>query len=181
MVPSDRPVVSIPGSPVHRQRSPRVIRPSLVVHDGVNEAMALHGVDILAADGAAALRRILVTPCIRAGAATLSCDHVPKAGSKPGIAFGSVHKGNAIDGARIMLENMEPFGRGLRGSSSVSITKDRPGHLRAHGTAGDAPGKTFMGVLAVNATANPFSPDDNEFLTFYAPKTEKPEAIDNSA
>ena len=174
-------MVSIPGSPVHRQRSPRVIRPSLVVHDGVNEAMALHGVDILAADGAAALRRILVTPCIRAGAATLSCDHVPKAGSKPGIAFGSVHKGNAIDGARIMLENMEPFGRGLRGSSSVSITKDRPGHLRAHGTAGDAPGKTFMGVLAVNATANPFSPDDNEFLTFYAPKTEKPEAIDNSA
>ena len=48
-------------------------------------------------------------------------------------AYGNVHKGNALDGARIMLENVEPFGRRMRGVSHVYVTKDRPGHLRSHG------------------------------------------------
>jgi hypothetical protein len=131
--------------------------PTVVVHDGVNEAMSLHGADIMAADGAAAFRRRLILPCTRAGAATLACDHMPmvRDGARRD-AYGSVHKGNALDGARILLENTEPFGRGMRGVSHVFVTKDRPGHLRAHGRPTKTPGKTFMGTLIVDdATAGP--------------------------
>ena len=65
-------------------------------------------------------------------------------------AYGTVHKGNALDGARIMLENTAPFGRRMRGVSYVFATKDRPGHLRAHGRPRKTPAKTFMGTLVVD-------------------------------
>ena len=76
-----------------------------------------------------------MTPFRAVGAATIACDHLPMnvtAGRT--VAYGSVHKGNALDGARIMLENVEPFGRAMRGVSRVLVTKDRPGYLRAHGS-----------------------------------------------
>jgi hypothetical protein len=140
--------------------------PSLVVHDGVNEAMSLHGADIMAADGAATFRRRLIVPCLRAGAATLACDHVPKSVEGRGRdAYGSVHKGNAIDGARFVLENSEPFGRGLRGVSHVFVTKDRPGHLRAHGKPSKVTGRTYFATLVVDD--GPESGPD--FLALYAP------------
>ena len=125
--------------------------PVLVVHDGINEAMSLHGADIMAADGASTFRRRLIMPCLRAGAATLACDHLPKNIEGRGRdAYGSVHKGNAIDGARFVIENTRPFGRGLRGASHVFVTKDRPGQLRAQGKPSKLPGKTFFGTLVVD-------------------------------
>ncbi len=139
--------------------------PSLVVHDGVNEAMALLGVEIKDVGGAAEFKRRLVKPFLAVGAATLACDHLPMgADSSRRDAYGSVHKGNALDGARIMLENVEPFGRGMRGRSNVFITKDRPGYLRARGKPTKTPGKTFMGTLVVDDTGTP------DFIEFYAPK-----------
>lgn len=139
--------------------------PTLVVHDGVNEAMSLHGADIMAADGAATFRRRLILPCTRMGAATLACDHMPmvRDGARRD-AYGSVHKGNALDGARILLENASPFGRGMRGVSHVFITKDRPGYLRAQGRPTKTPGRTFMGTLVVDdETPGP------DFMTLFAP------------
>lgn len=128
--------------------------PSLVVIDGVNEAMALHGLAIREEDGAAQFRRRLVKPCTAVGAATLACDHVVKDRERRGRdALGSIHKGNALSGAMLMLENAEPFGRGHRGRSHVFVTKDRPGHLRRHGRADPrTPGKTFLGELVVDDT-----------------------------
>ena len=142
--------------------------PALVVHDGVNEAMSLHGDDTNAADGAATFRRTIIKPCLAVGAATLSCDHVTKGGgdNRGRYAIGSAHKVNAIDGAAFLMENIEPFGRGLRGASSVYVTKDRPGQLRSTGKPGGVAGKTLIGVLTVDATpeAGP------EFLNLWAPK-----------
>ncbi|WP_264991222.1 hypothetical protein, partial [Mycobacterium kiyosense] len=144
--------------------------PTLVIHDGVNEAMTLNGHDILAAEGAALFRRRLIAPFLRAGAATIACDHLP--GGADGTrknAYGSVHKGNAIDGARIALENREPFGRDRRGRSNVYVTKDRPGHLRKHGSPDRSTvGKTYLGTLVVDAS-DPFKPLE---LMFYAPTPE---------
>ena len=125
--------------------------PTLVVHDGVNEAMAAMGAEIKDVDGAAEFRRRLVTPFLKVGAASVACDHLPM-NAAPGRrdAYGSVHKGNALNGARIQLENTEPFGRNMRGVSHVYVTKDRPGYLRSNGRPEKTPGKTYMGTLVVD-------------------------------
>jgi hypothetical protein len=143
--------------------------PALVCFDGVNEAMSLHGQKIREEDGAAAFRRLLVKPCTRVGAATLSADHVVKDREKRDRGpIGTVHKGNGLSGSLILLENAEPFGRGQRGRSHLFVTKDRPGHLRRNGRPdGKTPGKTFMGELVVDDTL--LSGPDLE-LRFWAPR-----------
>jgi hypothetical protein len=157
-----------PQQPIARKdrRALLALPPALVIHDGVNEAMALHGAE-QGVDGASAFRRRLVTPFLRVGAATLACDHVPMSRDNTRRdAYGTVHKGNALDGARIALENRSPFGRGLRGVSNVYVTKDRPGHLRVRGRPTKVPGKTYMGTL-VGDDSDPFNPFS---LMFYAPR-----------
>jgi hypothetical protein len=142
-----------PDIPVTADRMDRLCsyRPTLAILDGVNEAMSLHAMAIREEDGAAAFRRRLIKPFTAAGAAVLSCDHVIKDRESRGrYALGSIHKGNAIDGALLMLENAEPFGRGQRGRSHVYVTKDRPGFLRQHGRATGTPGKTLMAELVVD-------------------------------
>jgi hypothetical protein len=144
-----------PDRPVTAEGLSRLLDPlpSLVIHDGVNEAMSLHGWGIREEDGAAAFRRHLVLPCLRLGVATLAADHVVKDVERRGRnALGSIHKGNGLSGALIMLENAEPFGRSARGRSRVFVTKDRPGHLRQHGAPTKVPGKTYMGELVVDDT-----------------------------
>jgi hypothetical protein len=136
--------------------------------DGVNEAMSLNGWGIREEDGAGAFRRHLVKPFTQAGAAVLSLDHVVKDREKRDRGpLGSIHKGNGLSGSLILLENAEPFGRGMRGASHVFVTKDRPGFLRREGRPGKLPGKTFMGTLAVDDTRN-FH--DYLVLSFHAPK-----------
>lgn len=143
--------------------------PTLVVLDGVNEAMSMHGHEIRQEDGAAAFRRILVKPFTRAGAATLALDHVVKDRDGRGrYALGSIHKGNGLTGVQISLENKEPFGRGMRGCSFVNVLKDRPGHLRRHGQADKKlPGVTYMGALIVD-DSQLYTPELT--LKFHAPK-----------
>ncbi|MFI6307456.1 hypothetical protein ACIBCH_36695 [Amycolatopsis thailandensis] len=125
--------------------------PSVVIIDGVNEAMSLHSLAIREEDGAATFRRRLVKPFTATGSAVMTCDHVIKDKEGRGrYALGSVHKGNAIDGAIFLLENAEPFGRGMKGRSHVFVTKDRPGHLRKHGRPTKIPGKTLIAELVVD-------------------------------
>jgi hypothetical protein len=135
------------------------LEPRLVILDGVNEGMVLHGHKINDPDGAAHFRRLLIKPFTAVGATVLAADHVVKNRENQGRdAFGSVHKGNAIDGCRIMLENVHEFGRGMKGKSRVFVTKDRPGFLRSHGQRSNIPGKTYMGDLVVDDTQEK-SPD----------------------
>jgi hypothetical protein len=160
-----------PQRPVSAEVLARLLEPvpSLVVFDGVNEAMSLHRWGIRDEDGAASFRRYLVMPCTRVGAATMSADHVVKDKEARGRnAIGSIHKGNGLSGSLILLENAEPFGRGQRGRSHVFVTKDRPGFLRRYGRADvKVPGKTFLGELVVDDSQR-FVPDLE--LKFWAPK-----------
>ncbi len=144
--------------------------PTLVVLDGVNEGMALHGAD-QDTGGWSSFRRQLIQPCLKVGAAVLACDHVPMArdGARRD-AYGTVHKGNTLDGARIALENVQPFGTRMRGVSHVFVTKDRPGSLRARGKSTKTPGKTYMGTLIVD-DSQAHGPDFS--LKFYAPKVDE--------
>lgn len=131
------------------------IKPALVIIDGVNEGMALLNTEIRDEKGAAQFRQRLVKPLTALGAAVLAGDHVVKDRETRGrYALGSIHKGNAINGALFMLENAEPFGIGLRGRSHLYVTKDRPGHLRRAGRPTPrTPGKTFLGELVIDSTA----------------------------
>ena len=157
-----------PSEPPQREWLQQVLdpAPALVIHDGVNEAMSMLGVEINLAEGASEFRRSLIKPCLRVGAATLACDHLPKSiDGKRRDAYGSIHKGNALDGTRILLVNRAPFGRGMRGTSKVFVTKDRPGYLRTYGQPTDTPGHTYIGNLVIDDAVN--GPDFR--MNFWAP------------
>jgi hypothetical protein len=141
--------------------------PTLVIHDGVNEAMSMMGAEIKEVEGAHLFRAQLIKPFRRVGAAVLVCDHLPLVHDPSRRdAFGSVHKGNALDGARIMLVNTDPFGRNMHGASKVLVTKDRPGQLRSKGQPTQHPGITHMGMLVIDDAVN--GPDF--LMRFYASK-----------
>jgi hypothetical protein len=164
-----------PTSPVTPDRIARLLdpAPSLVVLDGQNEGMALHAQAIREEDGAAAFRKLLVKPWCEAGAAVLSCDHVVKDKEARGrYALGSIHKGNALNGSLILLENDNPFGRGQRGTSRVYVVKDRPGYLRRHGQGTKTSGKTYLGQVVVDDTRRYHNALD---LAFLPPADDVPE------
>jgi hypothetical protein len=139
--------------------------PSLVIHDGINQAMALLESEHFGVGGAANFRVQMVVPCLDAGATTWGCDHFPMGVSGKRVeAYGSVHKGNVMDGPRYMLENVEPFGRGMRGRSNLYLTKDRPGYLMRHGSPNPkVPNKIFFGSMIVDATPRIGDPGHFEF------------------
>lgn len=142
-------------------------RPTLVVLDGINEAMVLHGVKI-DLEGWSAVRRRIVVPFKESGAAVLECDHLPlNADPLRGDAYGTVHKGNVVDGVRFALVRKERFGRDRRGRSLLYSTKDRPGQVELNGSDGDGTA-VYLGTLIVDSTGT--TPD---FLTLYAPKAEE--------
>lgn len=140
-------------------------RPSLAIIDGVNEAMVLHGqkIDL---EGWSTVRRRIVVPFKEIGAAVLECDHLPlSADPLRGDAYGTVHKGNVIDGARFALVRKKRFGRGRRGVAHLYATKDRPGFLGAD-AADDDGDNIYLGTMVVDDSPQA-GPD---FLTLYAPK-----------
>ena len=109
------------------------LKPTLVVLDGVTEAMTMHGLDLRDNTDAARFGRILVRPIARTGAAVVALDHVAKDRERQGgYALGAVHKLNGADVAYV-LDNRDPFGIGLTGRSRILIRKDRPGELRRLG------------------------------------------------
>jgi hypothetical protein len=168
-----------PDEPATEERLTTLLEagPSLVVFDGVNEAMSLHRWGIRDEDGAAMFRRRLVKPFTAIGAATLAADHVVKDKEKRGRdPLGSIHKGNGLTGTLVLLENADPFGRGLRGRSHVYVTKDRPGFLRRQGRPDRrTPGKTFMGELVVDDSRIHV---DHLEMRFWAPKDETTDEAD---
>ncbi len=128
--------------------------PTLVVLDGQNEAMALHGQKINDPDGAADFRRRLVKPWTRHGAAVAAADHVVKdpTVNGAGYALGSVHKLNGLSGAGFLVENREAFGEGMKGNSGIYVVKDRPGQLRKAGKATTVARKYHLAEMVIDDT-----------------------------
>lgn len=110
------------------------LKPTLVILDGVTEAMTLFGLEIKDNGDAARFARSLSKWLAGYGAAVVEIDHVVKNAETRGrYAIGGVHKLNAITGAAYTLDNRTPFGIGRTGKSAVMISKDRPGQLRRKG------------------------------------------------
>jgi hypothetical protein len=111
---------------------------SLIVVDGVTEAMTLLGLNPYDNADVAKFWRVLPRRLSATGAAVILIDHVTKDREQRGRwAIGAQHKLAAIDGAAFVFEVLKPFGRGEQhGIARISLAKDRPGHLRQHAFGG---------------------------------------------
>lgn len=128
------------------------LKPSLVIVDGVTEALSLHGLSTNDNDDVARFGRLLTRPITHTGAAVLTLDHVTKDREGRGrYAIGAVHKLNGLSGAQLILENVDRFGVGLAGKSRLLIGKDRPGQLRQHALPG-AGDRWWYGDLTLDTT-----------------------------
>jgi len=79
------------------------------------------------------------------GAAVVTIDHVTKSKDTRGnYAIGAQAKRADINGAAILVEVEMPFGRGMRGELTLKVTKDRPGHVRAHSKEAKFAGTVFI-------------------------------------
>lgn len=143
-------------------------RPDLVVVDGVNAAMTLLGLDLTSNTDATKFSQWVLRPLKRQGAGVLTIDHVPKSKENRGnYAIGAQAKRADIDGAAIAVEVMAPFGRGTNGELRLTVTKDRPGHVRAISLGAKGAGVAHLRAhgedqIRINIqplkTGNPFRP-----------------------
>lgn len=114
---------------------------SIVVIDGVAEALALSGWMENEASDIAQFYNTLPRAITREGVAVILIDHLVKDKDKQGNdARGSGAKRAGVDGATFKLEMIKPFVRGGQGMAKVQLTKDRPGWVRPAIPAGS--GKT---------------------------------------
>lgn len=124
--------------------------PTLVVLDGVTEALAQNGWKINDNDDAATFAHRILRPIARTGAAVLLIDHVTKDRENQGQhAIGAQHKRAMISGASYKLEVIEPFGKGRTGRARIIVTKDRPGAVR-----GTAIGGRNVGTMQLGSPLN---------------------------
>lgn len=111
-------------------------QPSLVVLDGVTEAMGLLGLDPYSNPDVAKFWALIPRRASRAGATVVLLDHVVKSTEARGRwAIGAQHKLAAVDGAAFTFTTLRPFGAGRTGEARIELAKDRPGQLRGY-TAG---------------------------------------------
>ncbi len=122
-------------------------RPTLAIVDGVTEVMVQNGWSITDNDDAARFLLALPRRIARHGAAVVLIDHVPKDKEGQGrYSIGAQHKLAGIDGAAFKLEVTQPFGIGRNGASRITVTKDRPGHIRGAAVEG-----RFVAEMRVNS------------------------------
>jgi hypothetical protein len=104
--------------------------PSLVVVDSMTELLALHGADSYHSTELAIIHRTLRAFTVN-GAAVLVIDHVAKDREARGrYAIGSERKLSGLDGVALTVKLLKPFGRGMHGTSSITVAKDRLGWVR---------------------------------------------------
>lgn len=110
----------------------------------------LHGLDGMGESDVQRITRNLLDPMAKAGAAVDWIDHVVKDKETRGRwATGSQRKISALSGAGYGVETLQPFGRGRTGRFRISISKDRPGYVRARATR--VKGHEVAGVLELTS------------------------------
>lgn len=127
---------------------------TLVIVDGVTEAMSLEGFDLLDNKDVATWLARLPRRIADLGPAVVMIDHVTK--SKEGrdrYAIGAQHKLAGIDGAAFTVDPIHPLAHlaenavePVTGVSRITISKDRPGAVR-----GFAAGNRHVGELHITA------------------------------
>ena len=123
-----------PHSPIDAATSATLVTlvsgSTLVILDGVTEAMTLHGYDLHSNADIASFYHLLPRTLADAGPAVGMIDHVVKDSEKQGRwAIGGQHKLAGIDGVAYLVKAIEEFGRGKLGHARITVSKDRPGYV----------------------------------------------------
>jgi hypothetical protein len=127
--------------------------PALIIFDGVNAAMTLLGLDLEKNKDATQFSLQLLRPLKRTGAAVVTIDHVTKSKDNRGsYAIGAQAKRADIDGCALLVEVVQPFGRGMRGKLKLTVSKDRPGQVRAISGGAKAAGLAYIDSTAGDST-----------------------------
>ena len=105
---------------------------TLVIIDGVTDALTQEGAASKDNDDIARWHRYIPRVIARhTGAAVVLIDHVTKNTDTRGrFAIGGQTKMAAIDGASYLAEVIHPLGRGMKGTITLRVAKDRPGSIR---------------------------------------------------
>lgn len=132
--------------------------PSLIIVDGVTEAMVMLGLELKENTEIAKFGRMLLRPLADTGAAVVPLDHVVKNNESRGrYALGGVHKLNAVDGVQYMLEAVRPFGINTEGRSRLRIAKDRPAQIRRHALPGGRNPMHWFADLVIRSDGEEFA------------------------
>lgn len=132
--------------------------PSLIIVDGVTEAMVMMGLELTDNSEVAKFGRMLLRPLADTGAAVVPLDHVVKNNESRGrYALGGVHKLNAVDGVQYMLEAVRPFGINTEGRSRLRIAKDRPAQIRRHALPGGRNPMHWFADLVIRSEGDTFA------------------------
>ena len=107
---------------------------SLVIIDGITEAMTLQGMSYLDNEAIAQWLALIPTYIANQGPAVLQIDHLPKAkDNQQRFAIGGGHKLAAIDGVAFMADVIKGFAKGTKGSTKIVISKDKNGDVGPNG------------------------------------------------
>lgn len=122
-----------------------IYAPSLVIVDGYNAAMTLLGLNLENNTEVTAFSMRVLRPMARTGACVVTIDHVTKSKDTRGnYAIGAQAKRADVDGCLIIVEVTDPFGRGQTGRLKLTVSKDRPGHVRAVSRGGKGAGEAIL-------------------------------------
>jgi len=106
-----------------------VHKPSIAVIDSSTPALEMHGFDPNIGRDIEGFQRALIRPLRECGAAILQIDHLVKAKDTRGrFTVGSERKLGVAD-VHLSFQTFAPFGRGKTGKASITVLKDRLGHL----------------------------------------------------
>jgi hypothetical protein len=147
--------------------------PSLVVIDGVTEALAASGLSSNSSEEVATFQR-LPSALAQAGAAVVLIDHLPKdAWVTEMNPIGSQHKRSGISVLYRVLP-VEDFGRGRAGRAVVRECKDRPGHVKRLGVAVPFPGRTELDRVVAEFVIDDSDDDGQPVIELRPPGRREP-------
>lgn len=108
-------------------------RPAVVVVDSIGELLPILGLSSNSPDDYTSANRRVLSALSTSGAAVIAIDHLPKDdGAREKGQTGTLAKRRTVNGITLRVTVAEPFAPGRGGAASMSVTKDRPGGVRAH-------------------------------------------------
>lgn len=107
--------------------------PGVVVVDSIGEVIPMLGLSSNSPDDYSLAHRAVLSAPAAAGACVIAVDHLPKGeDARKHGQTGTVAKRRAVNGASYRVTCQETFAPGRGGAASLTVSKDRPGGVRAH-------------------------------------------------